>query len=110
MRLLNRPVYIIKFHGVMYISPGVDGLIKPRNVAIYLIRLLRSERLTIIAGLFGIKGYSTVSSVVQRVRELKKKEKKTQKEIDDIIKILNKGQVKTRPLFGPFFLFLRTVF
>jgi len=67
---------------------------KPRNIAIYLIRFLRSERLITIANLFGINGYSTVSSVIQRVGDLRKKDKKIQKEIDSIIKNLNKGQIK----------------
>jgi len=68
---------------------------KPRNIAIYLIRFMRSEQLLKIAEIFNIKGYSTVSSAIQRVGDLRKKDKKIRKEIDSIIKKIYKGQMKT---------------
>ena len=67
---------------------------KPRNIAIYLIRFMRSERLLKIAEIFNIKGYSTVSNAIQRVRALRKKNKKICKEIDSIIKKIYKSQMK----------------
>ncbi|MEA1966734.1 MAG: helix-turn-helix domain-containing protein [Thermodesulfobacteriota bacterium] len=67
---------------------------KPRNIAIYLIRSMRTDLLTVIAKRFNINCYSTVSTIVQRVGSLRKKDKNIQKEIDIIIKKLNKSQLK----------------
>ena len=68
---------------------------KPRNIAIYLIRFLRSEQLIAIADMFAINGYSTVSSVVQRVGDMRKRDNSIQQEIDEIIESLGKSQIKT---------------
>lgn len=67
---------------------------KPRNIAIYLIRLLRTEKLTAISDMFNMQSYSAVSSVIQRVGALRKKDKNIRKDIDIIIKNISKGQLK----------------
>ncbi len=67
---------------------------KPRNVALYLIRMMRTERLTTIYEMFNMNSYSAVSSVIQRVGALRKKDKNMRKDIDLLIEKLNKGQVK----------------
>ena len=67
---------------------------KPRNISIYLIRMMRNDKLTVIAESFNINCYSTVSTVIQRVGLLRKKDKIIQKEIELIIKRLNKSQMK----------------
>lgn len=59
---------------------------KPRNIAIYLIRFMRSKQLLKIAEIFNIKGYSTVSNAIHRLGDLRKKDKKIRKDIDSIIK------------------------
>ncbi len=60
------------------------------NVAIYLIRFMRNEQLTMIAKRFNTNTYSAVSNVVQRVGYLRKKDKKMGKEIDILIKRIGK--------------------
>jgi len=54
---------------------------EPRNVAIYLIRLLRKDNLLSIAETFQMSGYSSVSSAIDRM----KKEMKAQKKIRELI-------------------------
>jgi putative transposase len=71
---------------------------KPRNVAIYLIRMLCAKKLTTIAELFHMNTYGAVSSVIQRVGLLRKKDKKIRKDLDSIVNIINKAQRET-PLF-----------
>lgn len=41
---------------------------EPRNVAIYLMRILRRDGLLSIGALFGMRGYSSASSAIQRIR------------------------------------------
>ena len=67
---------------------------KPRNIAIYLIRMIRTEKLTNISVMFNMRSYSAVSSVIQRVATLRKKDKNIRKDIDLIIKRLGKSQLK----------------
>lgn len=60
---------------------------EPRNMAVYLLRQIRGDRLLSIGELFGIRSYSTVSSIVRRISQLEK----TQKRIQVQIKNLRKG-------------------
>ena len=63
---------------------------KPRNFAIYLIRLICNEQLTLIAERFNINTYSAISSVVQRVENLRKKDKKVNREIEVLIEMITR--------------------
>ena len=85
--------YSVSFKDLLITKRG--WLNKPRNIAIYLIRFMRSEQLLKIADIFNIRGYSTVSSIIQRIGDSRKKDTKIFKEIDFIMKKINKGQMKT---------------
>jgi hypothetical protein len=65
---------------------------EPRNIAVYLLRQIRGEKLNKIGELFNIKTYSTVSSILRRVSSLKKYDKKIKKRIGKIQNSINKGQ------------------
>ncbi len=67
---------------------------KPRNVAIYLIRFLCNEQLSLIADRFDMNTYSAISNVIQRVGVLRKKDKEMNTEIDILIKRIDKSQMK----------------
>ncbi len=68
---------------------------KPRNIAIYLIRLLCAKKLTTIAGLFQLNTYGAVSSVIQRVGPLRKNNKETRNDISNIANKINKARIET---------------
>ncbi len=57
---------------------------EPRNVAIYLFRILRHDSLKVIGESFGIKKYYTVSSVISRMKRLVKQDKSIEKRIESI--------------------------
>ena len=65
---------------------------EPRNVAVYLVRHLRGEKLESIAELFHIKTYSAVSSILCRMKERIKEEKDLWNRIIQIKEIINKSQ------------------
>jgi chromosomal replication initiation ATPase DnaA len=67
---------------------------KPRNIAIYLIRMIRTERLTTIAEMFNMNSYCAASTVIQRVGVLRKKDKKIRRDTDALIEKLCKSQLK----------------
>ncbi len=62
------------------------------QTAIYLIRQYTSEKLVSIGHEFNISKYSTVSSVVLKVVNKLQKDKKMKKRINEIEKLLSKGQ------------------
>ena len=66
-----------------------------RNVAIYLIRQYTGEKLVSIGREFNILKYSTMSSVVLKVVNELQKDKKLKKRINEIEKLLAKGQGQT---------------
>ncbi len=70
---------------------------EPRNVAIYLSRMLRKDGLVMISKNFNMAGYSSASSAIERVRKKLSTDKKLRKRIDqskqNILK--NKGQTET---------------
>ena len=68
---------------------------EPRNIAVYLLRQIRGEKLKKIGELFNIKAYSTVSSILRRVSKLKKDDRKIKKQIVKIQDSINKGQRQT---------------
>ncbi len=68
---------------------------EPRDVAIYLTRLLRKEGLREIGIEFGLSNYSSVSSAVDRVKSLMVNNKKLKAKVDEIKRIILKSQTKT---------------
>ena len=68
---------------------------EPRDVAIYLTRLLRKEGLREIGIEFGLSNYSSVSSAVDRVKSLMVNNKKLKAKVDKVKKIILKSQTKT---------------
>ncbi len=70
---------------------------EPRNVAIYLTRVLRQDGLIEISTAFGMQGYSSASSAVARVKKNLSGDKLFQKRILAIEKVIveRKGQTET---------------
>ena len=69
---------------------GIEN--EPRDVAIYLIRTMRSEPLMRIGARFGLNRYSSVSSVVIRVNTKLQKDRKFKERLAHIENIILKGQ------------------
>ena len=65
---------------------------EPRNVAVYLCRKLRQDRLTDICNYFRMNKYSSVSSIIRRVKNRMAEDKKFKGKIEKISDIINKGQ------------------
>ena len=65
---------------------------EPRNVAIYLCRRLRADRLDEICQEFGMKRYSTASSVLERVKVHQSRDRRFQKRVEELRLILTKSQ------------------
>jgi len=65
---------------------------EPRNVAVYLCRKLRRDRLTDICNYFRMNKYSSVSSIIRRVKNRMAEDKKFKGKIEKISDIINKGQ------------------
>lgn len=87
--------YEIEEGRLMHSERGVSN--EPRNVAIYLTRVLRREGLMDISSSFGMQGYSSASSAVERVRKRLLIDKELQKRIS-IIKqeaVRKKSQTET---------------
>ncbi len=85
--------YGISLNELLITRRGI--LNEPRNIAVYLLRQIRGEKLNKIGELFNIKAYSTVSSRLRRVSRLKKYDKKIKKRIGKIQDSINKGQRQT---------------
>jgi len=63
---------------------------EPRNVAIYLVRYLRNDKLRTVGSQFRIEKYSTVSSIVEKVKSEMKVDKGLKKRVKNLItKIIN---------------------
>ncbi len=69
---------------------GIEN--EPRDVAIYLIRSLRTEPLMKIGALFGLTRYSSVSSVVMRVKTRLNRDRKFRRRLTEIEKNILKNQ------------------
>jgi len=65
---------------------------EPRNVAIYLARHLRGEKLEEIGRQFGISKYSSVSSVIVKLKRDMSAERKLRVRVKNIEKILYNSQ------------------
>ncbi len=57
---------------------------EPRNVAIYLNRILRRDNLLTIGAVFGMHGYSPVSSAIDRIGKRLPVDKELQSRITEI--------------------------
>ena len=68
---------------------------EPRNVAIYLSRVLRQEGLISISAAFGMQGYSSASSAVARIKKKLPNDKLLRKRISEIEKIVVKEKNQT---------------
>ena len=69
---------------------GIEN--EPRDVAIYLIRSMRSDPLMRIGAKFGLTQYSSVSSVVMRVKTKLQKDKRFKERLAHIESKILKGQ------------------
>ena len=87
--------YGIATDQLMHSVRGISN--EPRNVAIYLTRVLRQDGLMEISTAFGMQGYSSASSAVARVKSKLSGDKLFQKRIFAIEKIIveSKGQTET---------------
>jgi REP element-mobilizing transposase RayT len=68
---------------------------EPRDVAIYLTRMLRQEGLRDIGKEFGLKNYSSVSSAVDRVKSLMAEDHKFRSRMEKIKRNIKKSQTKS---------------
>ena len=82
--------YEIKPDTLTSVRRGIEN--EPRDVAVYLIRTMRSEPLMKIGAGFGLNRYSSVSSVVMRVKTKLQKEKKFKERLSNIENNILKGQ------------------
>ncbi len=65
---------------------------EPRNVAIFLVRRLRGERLEEIGRQFGISKYSSVSSVIEKMKRDMSADRKLRVRVKNIEKTLYNSQ------------------
>jgi REP element-mobilizing transposase RayT len=70
---------------------------EPRNVAIYLLRRIKGERLKEIGREFGIKKYSSVSSIIERMKNEISKSRDLKVLVERLEDGLIKSQGQTRP-------------
>ena len=68
---------------------------EPRNVAIYLFRQLRRDRLNEIREYFRMEKYSSVSSVIERMKARMKADKKLKNRVEKITRQIIKSQGQT---------------
>jgi putative transposase len=68
---------------------------EPRNVAVYLCRRLRQDRLTEIRDYFRMRKYSSVSSIIERVKARMNTEKRFKKRVEKISDAIVKSQEQT---------------
>jgi REP element-mobilizing transposase RayT len=85
--------YKIKTTTLKAVRRGIES--EPRDVAMYLIRSMRSEPLLRVGAGFGLNRYSSVSSAVMRVKTKLQKDKKLKDRLEHIENKILKGQTKT---------------
>ena len=85
--------YRVKRQDLFYSRRGHGN--EGRNVAIYLARRLRGDRLKEIGEAFGIGRYSTVSSVVERMKVRMGRDKLLRKKVDHLISTIHMSQEQT---------------
>jgi len=79
-------VYGVKEGDLLVAHRGINN--EPRNVAIYLCRILRNDTLIELGREFGMSGYSAAGSVVERIKKKLIKDRGLQKKIAHIQDIL----------------------
>lgn len=82
---------VCQYYGVGSVSlmrsrRGVSN--EPRNVAIYMTRLLRKDGLLTISSSFGMRGYSSASSVIERVSKQLSADKEFRRRISEIKQLI----------------------
>ena len=82
--------YETRLAALTAVRRGIEN--EPRDVAIYLIRSMRSEPLMRIGARFGLNRYSSVSSVVIRVNTKLQRDRKFKERLAHIESIILKGQ------------------
>jgi len=65
---------------------------EPRNIALYLTRILRKDTLSMIGSSYNLKRYSSVSSIVNKMEKLMKEDKSIRKKVAHITGLICKGQ------------------
>jgi len=85
--------YRVKRKDLFYSRRGYGN--EARNVAIYLARKLRGDRLKEIGEAFGIGRYSTVSSVVERMKARIGRDELLRKKVDHLISTIHMSQEQT---------------
>jgi len=85
--------YGIERSQLMHSVRGVSN--EPRNVAIYMIRILRKDGLLSIGSRFGMRGYSPASSAIDRIRKKLITSKDLQQHINTIKQQLSAGKCQT---------------
>ncbi|CAB1067350.1 hypothetical protein D1AOALGA4SA_20 [Olavius algarvensis Delta 1 endosymbiont] len=82
--------YEVKPAGLTAVRRGIEN--EPRDVAVYLIRTMRSDSLMRIGAEFRLNRYSSVSSVVMRVKEKLQKDRKFRERLSQIENSILKNQ------------------
>jgi hypothetical protein len=85
--------YRVDWKELFYSRRGHEN--EARNVAIYLARRLRGDRLREIGEAFKIGLYSTVSSIVERMKVRIGRDELLRKKVDHLIAIINMSQEQT---------------
>lgn len=87
--------YRVAAASLMQLKRGVSN--EPRNVATYLTRILRKDRLLAISSAFGMCGYSSASSAIERVSERLSTDEGFRNRLTEIKQVIinQKGQAET---------------
>jgi REP element-mobilizing transposase RayT len=72
---------------------GIEN--EPRDMAIYLLRMLCGEALMQIGPGFGMTRYSSVSSAVERIRRRQQNDSQLSKKLENVLRMIQKGQTET---------------
>ena len=94
----SRKAYGIEESSLLSSRRGV--LNEPRNVAIFLMRRLRGEKLEEIGRQFGIAKYSSVSSAIEKMKRDISVDRRIKARVESIEKILENSQQQICPLFS----------
>ena len=83
-------VYQVNREDLLKSKRGVFN--EPRNVAIYLSRLLRADRLDELGRDFDLKRYSSVSTVMERTKVQISRDRKLRHRVEKLKTVLTKSQ------------------
>ncbi len=68
---------------------------EPRNVTVYLIRMLRHDSLNQIGEIFKLEKYSSISSIIERIKKQIREDPKLKKKIEKLAQKITKSQKQT---------------